>query len=179
MYPTKTMPYSNSPLRVAAQNLLNRCQQINLSACLLTSVRACLLGLGMLLIVCPTNSMAAAQKTANPPKVEAAPQAIPDEVTRDEKGFAVPRKGPMISELREDLDPDVPGPETVIRRYEDYKNNTVREFLINGMLFQIEVIPNNGPPYYLIDVEGNGLFQERYVGYQPRLVVPQWVLFRF
>ena len=85
----------------------------------------------------------------------------------------------MISELREDMDPDIPGAETVIRRYEDAMGNTMREFLIHGVVFQIEVVPVHGPPYYLIDVTGNGLFEERYQGNRPRLVIPQWVLFRF
>ena len=135
--------------------------------------------LGMLLLFSPADALSAEKPKGNPTKVEEAPQMVPEEVTRKEEGFPAPRKGPMISELREDLDPDIPGAETVIRRYEDSKGNTTREFLINGQLFQIEVIPVNGPPYYLIDVEGNGLFQERHVGYLPRLVVPQWVLFRF
>lgn len=100
-------------------------------------------------------------------------------VVRREGGFPIPRKGPLISELREDLDPEISGAETVIRRYEDAIGNEMREFYINGALFQIEVTPVNGPPYYLIDVNGNGLFQERYQGHQSRLVVPQWVLFRF
>ena len=100
-------------------------------------------------------------------------------VSRHDKGFPIPRKGPLISELREDLSPDIEGPETVIRLYEDAMGNTVREFLINGALFQIEVTPANGPTYYLIDVSGNGLFEERHQSHQPRLLVPQWVFYRF
>ncbi|WP_193771427.1 DUF2782 domain-containing protein [Candidatus Magnetaquicoccus inordinatus] len=106
-------------------------------------------------------------------------QALPEERSHKQDGFAVPPKGPLVSELSEKLDPDSTVPETVIRRYEEYNGLTVREYLINGTVFQIEVTPANGPPYYLIDVEGRGLFQERYVGFQPRLVVPQWVLLRF
>ena len=101
------------------------------------------------------------------------------EVTHRDEGFPVPRKGPLVSELRENLDPETPDAETVIRRYEDSRGNVVREFLIHGALFQIEVIPISGPPYYLIDVTGEGLFQARYQGSKPRLLVPQWVFFRF
>ncbi len=139
----------------------------------------CLAGfsLGVALFLYPANGMAEAKQT--PPKTATASQPGSDEVTRKEEGFPIPRKGPLISELREEVDSDTSRPATVIRRYEDYHGNTVREFLINGRLFQIEVTPVDGLPYYLIDVEGNGLFQERYAGARPRLVVPQWVLFRF
>lgn len=98
--------------------------------------------------------------------------------TRDE-GHPVPTKGPLISELREDLHPDIPGPETVIRRYVDIMGNEVNEYFVNGALYQISVTPVNSPPYYLIDVSGNGLFEEMYQGHQPRLLLPQWVFFRF
>ncbi|MEO5363735.1 MAG: DUF2782 domain-containing protein [Magnetococcus sp. DMHC-8] len=135
--------------------------------------------LGMALLLAPGHGMTDETAPGSPSVAVDAEQPVQDEVTRNEAGFPVPRKGPMISELREDLGTDPVGPETVIRRYEDYKGNTVREFLINGRLFQIEVTPANGPTYYLIDVEGNGLFQERYASPRPRLVVPQWVLFRF
>ncbi|MBF0126040.1 MAG: DUF2782 domain-containing protein [Magnetococcales bacterium] len=91
----------------------------------------------------------------------------------------IPAKGPLVSELKEDLDPAIPGPETVIRKYEDAQGNQVREFAINGAVFEIQVVPANGPPYYLIDNDGDGLFETRLNGYEPKLVVPQWVLFRF
>lgn len=91
---------------------------------------------------------------------------------------AIPTKGPLVSELRE-LDPNVPGQETVIRKYEDAQGNQVQEFMINGAVYQIQVIPVNGPPYYFIDADGDGLFESRFNGYEPKVMVPQWVLFRF
>ncbi|MBF0370372.1 MAG: DUF2782 domain-containing protein [Magnetococcales bacterium] len=96
-----------------------------------------------------------------------------------EGGYEVPQKGPLISELREDVDPDVPGPETVIRKYEDAAGNQVLEFITNGAIFQYEVIPFGGVPYYLIDTNGDGLFESHFMGYRSRLIVPQWVLGRF
>lgn len=96
-----------------------------------------------------------------------------------EKANETPTKGPLVSELKEDLDPNIPGPETVIRKFEDAQGNQVREFLINGALFEIQVLPVNGPPYYLIDNDGDGLFESRFNGYEPKLMVPQWVFFRF
>ncbi|MBF0428111.1 MAG: DUF2782 domain-containing protein [Magnetococcales bacterium] len=95
------------------------------------------------------------------------------------QSYPVPSKGPLVSELKENLNSDKAGPEVVIRKYEDAQGNQVREFVLQGATFEIQVIPANGPPYYLIDNDGDGLFETRINGYEPRIVVPQWVLFRF
>lgn len=93
--------------------------------------------------------------------------------------YKPPTKGPLVGTLKEDVDPNVPGPETTIRIYEDARGNQVREFTHQGATYQIQVIPKAGNAYYLYDNDGDGLFETRHHGYQPRLVVPQWVLFRF
>ncbi len=93
--------------------------------------------------------------------------------------YKPPQKGPLIGQVNEDVDPAVPGPETVIRIYEDSAGNQVREFSINGSLYQIQVTPYQGTPYYLLDSNGDGLFESRFFGRQPQLALPQWVLFRF
>ncbi|MBF0341066.1 MAG: DUF2782 domain-containing protein, partial [Magnetococcales bacterium] len=88
---------------------------------------------------------------------------------------ALPVKGPLVSELREP-DPDHPGHVTVIRKYEDSQGNQVREFSVQGAIYQIQVIPVNAPAYYLIDPNGDGLFESMSNGHEPQFVVPQWVL---
>ncbi|MBF0588112.1 MAG: DUF2782 domain-containing protein [Magnetococcales bacterium] len=95
------------------------------------------------------------------------------------QGHAVPSKGALIAELTEDLDPKIKGPETVVRLYQDVNGTKIREYAINGLVFQVEVIPYYGIPYVLIDQDGNGLFESRYDGPQGRFILPQWVLFRF
>lgn len=94
-------------------------------------------------------------------------------------GHPVPVKGPLVSELREEVESDKPGHITVIRKYEDAQGNQVREFSSQGAVYQIQVVPANGPTYYLIDTDGDGLFESRSNGYEPLIVVPQWVLFRY
>lgn len=97
----------------------------------------------------------------------------------DQQGHQVPPRGPMVSEMSEDLTPEIPGPETVIRLYEDAGGTQVREFVINGRVFQIEVTPRGGAPYLLMDTDGDGIYEESFYGREPKLVVPQWVLFTF
>ncbi|MBF0417321.1 MAG: DUF2782 domain-containing protein [Magnetococcales bacterium] len=94
-------------------------------------------------------------------------------------GHPIPAKGPLVSELREEVESDKPGHITVIRKYEDAQGNQVREFISQGAVFQIQVVPANGPAYYLVDTDGDGLFESRTNGYEPLIVVPQWVLFRY
>lgn len=93
------------------------------------------------------------------------------------EGHPLPAKGPLISELREDI-PGTSG-QTVIRIYEDQAGTRIREFSANGAVYQVEVKPMGMPPYYLIDSKGRGLFDTLLGGNQPKLVIPQWVLMRF
>lgn len=103
---------------------------------------------------------------------------LPEKEVKEE-GFEIPKKGPLVSELREDLSDDVPGAETVVRIYEDMAGNRVKESMINGAVFQIQVTPFHGFTYILMDTNGDGLFETRFNGHEPKFVVPQWVIFRF
>lgn len=69
-------------------------------------------------------------------------------------------------------------PEVKIIQRED---RTVEEYRINGRLYKIKVIPKVGPPYYLVDKNGNGNFETipGGDGPEPDIMIPQWVLFRW
>ncbi|MBF0177771.1 MAG: DUF2782 domain-containing protein [Magnetococcales bacterium] len=92
--------------------------------------------------------------------------------------FPLPPHGALVSQFEEDLAPDNPGQKMVIRLYEDGAENQVREFVINGAVFQVQVSPSAEPGYYLVDTTGNGRFDTRLEGDAPRLVLPPWVLYR-
>ena len=64
-------------------------------------------------------------------------------------------------------------PEVTIREDEE---ETHYEYRINGRLYMVKIVPNVGPPYYLIDTDGDGSLdaREREIG---EFDVPQWVLF--
>lgn len=96
-----------------------------------------------------------------------------------QKGHPIPHKGALTNQYSEDLNDELDGPETIIRKYEDEHGNQVIEYAINGSVFELQVIPANGKPYLLIDTNGDGLFDSRLNGHEPRLMVPQWVFFRF
>lgn len=112
----------------------------------------------------------------------AAPLAAQDlfrtEKTILESGHALPERGYLVAEFQEDLIPEIPGPETMVRTYEDGRGDRVREFLINGALFQIEVNPYSALPYLLLDEDGDGIFEAMMMGASGRLIIPLWAMDR-
>ena len=70
----------------------------------------------------------------------------------------------------EAIEPEV----TIIKKEE----GTIYEYRINGMLYMVKVEPQAGPPYYLIDRDGDGEFDIRST--DPTMAtVPQWILLRW
>lgn len=80
---------------------------------------------------------------------------------------------PPSAEDAEQIEPEV----TIIRR----EDKTIEEYRVNGRLYMIKIVPQAGPPYYLIDRDGNGSFESRRAGgeLEPGLSIPNWVLFRW
>lgn len=55
----------------------------------------------------------------------------------------------------------------------------VKEYRANGQLYMIEIVPTKGVPYYLIDSNGDGMFESRYDGTGSGLPVPRWSIMRW
>ena len=66
-------------------------------------------------------------------------------------------------------------PEVTIRETE---NQVIYEYRVRGRLYMVKVEPVIGPPYYMLDINGDGILdvQEQR---PPELAVPQWLLFRW
>ncbi len=58
-------------------------------------------------------------------------------------------------------------------------NATIHEYRVNDVLYMIKVIPGIGPPYYLIDTDGDGSLESRYNNLEPGIMVPQWMIYRW
>lgn len=78
--------------------------------------------------------------------------------------------------------PSIPGPyagdsasapEVTITETEE---GTVYEYRVKGQVYMVKVQPSAGPPYFLLDTNGDGILdvEERR---EPDLAVPQWLLF--
>lgn len=72
--------------------------------------------------------------------------------------------------------PDDMEPEVTIRRQE---GGRIEEYRIHGQLYMIKVIPAKGPPYYLMDTNGDGELESRRGELDPKLLVPNWAIFRW
>jgi hypothetical protein len=78
--------------------------------------------------------------------------------------------------------PSIPGryagdsasaPEVTITETEE---GTVYEYRVKGQVYMVKIQPMIGPPYFLVDSNGDGILdvEERKA---PDLAVPQWLLF--
>lgn len=73
-----------------------------------------------------------------------------------------------------ELDPALEPQVTILKRGTD----TVEEYRIGGRLYMVKVIPAHGPPFYLIDYQGDGRFTRQNSmdsGVRP----PMWVIYQF
>jgi hypothetical protein len=65
-------------------------------------------------------------------------------------------------------------PEVTIVEEED---RTVHQYSVNGHVYMVKIQPaGNFPPYYLLDLDGDGMMDVRRDG-PDDIAVPQWVLF--
>ncbi len=79
---------------------------------------------------------------------------------------------PLPVESGEAIEPDI----TIIRR----GKRLIHEYRINGQLYMVKIVPDIGPPYYLIDRNGDGNLNVRRSDLQRgpnQINIPQWVLF--
>ena len=55
-------------------------------------------------------------------------------------------------------------------------NETIYEYRVRGVLYMVKIQPQFGPPYFLIDSDGNGTLDQRDTS-PKNISIPQWVLF--
>lgn len=58
------------------------------------------------------------------------------------------------------------------------KEQTIEEYRVGGKLYMIKVTPKIGPPYYLVDDQGDGKFS-RQESLDSGLRPPRWVIKKF
>jgi len=56
------------------------------------------------------------------------------------------------------------------------ENEVIYEYRVNGQLYMARIQPAAGPPYYLMDINGDGILDVQNQR-PPELAVPQWLLF--
>jgi hypothetical protein len=73
------------------------------------------------------------------------------------------------------VDGEVIEPEVTIIKQEE---GTIYEYRINGQLYMVKIQPDAGPPYYMVDRDGDGEFDSR-SNDPTNITVPQWILMRW
>jgi len=67
----------------------------------------------------------------------------------------------------------VSAPEVTIRETEE---EVIYEYRVKGEVYMVKVEPVAGPPYYMMDTDGDGVLDVQETR-APDLAVPQWLLF--
>lgn len=115
---------------------------------------------GLMYVAFLAGTLAAAPAVAQPPPplpAKVSPPAAP----------GVPNPNGEHSDLR---------PKVTIRHE---RGKEIEEFSIHGQVYMVKVTPKIGPPYYLVDTNGDGHLNARVNELNPKIMVPQWVLFRW
>lgn len=74
----------------------------------------------------------------------------------------------VIQSVDENIEPDV--------RIIESERGTVQEYRAEGKVYMVRISPKNGPPYYLLDTDGDGVLDVRYNDVR-NIAVPQWILY--
>ncbi len=82
-----------------------------------------------------------------------------------------PPELPMPVQSGETMEPDI----TIIRK----GNKTIQEFRKNGKLYMVKITPIAGPPYYLIDTDGDGNMNVRGSDIDKGMNINQWKIFEW
>ncbi len=69
------------------------------------------------------------------------------------------------------MPPDI----TITRKGQD----TIQEYRRNGKLFMIKIIPQIGPPYYMLDTNGDGQMDVKKNDMDKNTNINQWLLFEW
>ena len=69
------------------------------------------------------------------------------------------------------IEPEV----TIIQTEEEL----IEEYRVNGTLYMVKVTPSVGPPYYLIDQDGDGKLESRTTRLGSDSAIQQWILFQW
>ncbi len=87
---------------------------------------------------------------------------------------APPAAAPAAGE--EGVDSEALERQVIIR---PHAGGRIEEYRVNGRLYMVKVTPRKGPPYYLIDSDGDGHLDTRRDELGPDVEVPNWVIIRW
>ncbi|HEB77691.1 MAG TPA: DUF2782 domain-containing protein [Methylothermaceae bacterium] len=79
---------------------------------------------------------------------------------------------PQLEPLPEpELEQETLQPEVIIRKRGE---NVIEEYRVGGRIYMIKVIPPVGPPYYLIDTDGDSIMDMKRSDLEEGVRIHQW-----
>ncbi|HLF97056.1 MAG TPA: DUF2782 domain-containing protein [Methylococcaceae bacterium] len=117
----------------------------------------------------PENDAIDEMEFSQEPAPAAESEAAPESAGGEPAAVPEPPDLPETVQSGENMEPDI----TIIKRGKE----TIQEYRINGRLYMVKITPSIGPPYYLVDNDGDGNMDARRSQLESGLKVPQWVLF--
>lgn len=72
--------------------------------------------------------------------------------------------------------PKLPPPTVTIERKD---GKLIETYSRGGVVYMVRVTPKYGPPYYLVDMDGDGVVDQTSFSLVPNLLIPQWVLYEW
>ncbi|WAR44457.1 DUF2782 domain-containing protein [Methylomonas rapida] len=106
-----------------------------------------------------------------PPLVTWAQSGPGDGVSDEPPAVPEPPELPQRVQSGEEMEPDI----TIIRKGKD----TVQEYRRNGKLYMIKVVPQVGPPYYLLDTNGDERMDVKKNDLDKHSNINLWTLFEW
>ncbi|WP_347988146.1 DUF2782 domain-containing protein [Methylomonas sp. AM2-LC] len=82
-----------------------------------------------------------------------------------------PPELPLPVQSGEEMQPDI----TIIRKGQD----TIQEYRRNGKLYMVKIIPQVGPPYYMLDTNGDGEMDTKKNDMDKNTNINKWTLFEW
>jgi hypothetical protein len=86
----------------------------------------------------------------------------------DDGGFLSAPAVPTPPRAADRVEPEV----TIIETDEE----VIYEYRVKGRVYMVKIQPIVGPPYYLLDTNGDGTLDVQ-ESYEPNIALPQWLLF--
>ncbi len=101
---------------------------------------------------------------------------IPPSLNKEERDFTAPSKqnneqAPTLPDEADDSR-NIPQPEVRIIRKKDA---VIEEYRVNGRLRFIKITPSVGKPYYMVDIDGDGVLETREDNFS-NPPINQWIL---
>lgn len=98
---------------------------------------------------------------------------LPVHCFADDTSSAAPEQPdlPMPVQSGEELEPDI----TIVRK----GDQTIQEYRRNGQLYMIKIVPQVGPAYYMLDINGDGVMDVRKNDLDKTTNINMWNLFNW